>query len=161
MKKGAIKMTEQNFDKWTDIGQFQGRNYSKIPYDIRLVLHRGMNPEEREAFQAGKAGTEVLAKVQGLYDRHWKESHPSDMELFQQKVARAEQDRVWNLEYQLRLKKARLQVLNDKYDRDLPIPPFERKTLKAEIEQLENQLKVNSKKEEEPTDDSWMDSFLK
>lgn len=83
------------------------------------------------------------------------------MELFQQKVARAEQDRVWNLEYQLRLKKARLQVLNDKYDRDLPIPPFERKTLKAEIEQLENQLKVNSKKEEEPTDDSWMDSFLK
>lgn len=154
-------MTHQ-FDKFTRIETFQGRNYSDLPYGFRVELYKQLSPKEHEQFQLGRADAEIIKKAQDIYDNYYESVNPSEETLLKRSLESQSNIQFNTLSIQLKNKKDRLAKLNRDAELDIPLPVGERKKLKAEIEQLERQLKILNPNNEtaNSTESDWLNSFF-
>jgi hypothetical protein len=151
------------FDQFTKIENFQGRNYSEIPYGVRVALYSQLTPEEHKQFELGRADAEVIKKAQAIYDNFYKEVNPTEETLLKRSVENQSNIEFQTLNIQLKNKKERLARLDHDAELDIPLPIGARKQLRAEIAQLERQLNIQKTFKEDSTDSTesdWLDGFF-
>lgn len=150
------------FDQFTKIENFQGRNYSEIPYGLRVALYSQLTPDEHKLFVLGRADAEVIKKAQAIYENYYEEVNPTNETLLKRQAERQVNNEIYNLNLELRRKKERLAKLNHNAELDIPLPVGERKKLRAEIVQLEKQLQILKQNNEtmDSTESDWLNSFF-
>lgn len=150
------------FDQFTKIENFQGRNYSEIPYELRVALYTQLTPEEHKQFELGRADAEVIKKAQAIYENFYEEVNPTEETLLKRRAEIHANIEFQTLNIELKNKKERLARLDHDAELDIPLPIGARKQLKVEIAQLEKQLQLLKQKNEtiDSTESDWLDSFF-
>lgn len=157
-------MMELNqFSQYTNIENFQGKKYGETPISFRNELYHHLTPEEYNSFTLGRADTEVIKKVQLIYDDWFNETHPTDFDLYNRRREAEARDNIENLKRTLKRTKERLAKLDYDAKMDMKLPYGLRESLRKEIAGLERQLQVNKSVSDSgttSTESDWLDSFF-
>lgn len=153
-------MELNKFDQYFNIADGQGKQFHQLPYDVRVALFTGLDKEQYTQFSLGRASDETLKQAQSIYDNWWNESNPTDQDLYEAKLQRQAENRIWNLNRQLKLAKQELAKLDEMYKKDMILPVGKREQLRKEIAQLERDLQISKPIIETEASDDWSDSFF-
>lgn len=155
-------MTMKQFDEYTKMEDFQGKDYSELTYELRVELYHKLTPEDRKAFQLGRATPEIINQAQTIYDEHWEKMNPTDSTIYQRQEEARKRSDIDNIDRTLKRSEQRLKQLDELKRLDGELPIGAREILRNEIKQLKGQLQtlkgLDGNVEGTPTD--WVDNFF-
>lgn len=154
------------FDQYTNLSEWQGKKYHDLPLEFRIKAHETIEKDELTAFKMGRADSEVVGKVQQLFDQWVEETNPSTEQIIEQRQKQHEQNRIMNLQRQLSWAKAQLVRMDKVVANDGVVPFGQREKLRAEINGLEREIRLSQKtdlkqnKDIQKDTEDWINSLI-